>query len=542
MNIRIFHFKFQIISLLIFFQTILGQNPIIVIPFKINRIPNTKSSEFDITHFFQEYFFRDFYTSLPTGIPSKKILALLDTHSHIFHFGENYLKKNSLNEILDSEKIISKQTYDKTESLSFKNISRFHYSNRELKTASLCSEIFILYTDILMEKFVSIGDVKFIIDDDVQENLHIRIGLGKPLTKDYVGPPHFIQSLLDVNAIKDQTWTIKFNKNGGLFILGEEPHKYEDITLDKRYQRKNYFITESLSSVEYHNPISIKVQDVYLINNKNKNKKEEITINEDKGCYLNYNNGFITATKEYWDYIKKNFFNEFFNSNICKEELIKFNLEEDIVKSYYVISCDKSKFTEEDKIKLDEFPTIIFYIFDYNYKFELTKDDVFTEVNNILYFMIIYKRDIFNNPDLVFWDLGLPFLHKYQFVHNYEKKTIGFYLPEKEEEIEEPLPSENNEEKQSDININPNENKNGNDMNKNKNKDDNDNDKDKNNNLAIYIIIGIIVGILLLILAFCLGKNLYQQRKRKANELEENFDYTSSNNKTKDKDEEGTIN
>ena len=542
MNIRISHFKIQIISLLIFFQTILGQNPIIVIPFKINRIPNTKSSEFDITHFFQEYFFRDFYTSLPTGIPSKKILALLDTHSHIFHFGENYLKKNSLNEILDSEKIISKQTYDKTESLSFKNISRFHYSNRELKTASLCSEIFILYTDILMEKFVSIGDVKFIIDDDVQENLHIRIGLGKPLTKDYVGPPHFIQSLFDVNAIKDQTWTIKFNKNGGLFILGEEPHKYEDITLDKRYQRKNYFITESLSSVEYHNPISIKVQDVYLINNKNKNKKEEITINEDKGCYLNYNNGFITATKEYWDYIKKNFFNEFFNSNICKEELIKFNLEEDIVKSYYVISCDKSKFTEEDKIKLDEFPTIIFYIFDYNYKFELTKDDVFTEVNNILYFMIIYKRDIFNNPDLVFWDLGLPFLQKYQFVHNYEKKTIGFYLPEKEEEIEEPLPSENNEEKQSDININPNENKNGNDMNKNKNKDDNDNDKDKNNNLAIYIIIGIIVGILLLILAFCLGKNLYQQRKRKANELEENFDYTSSNNKTKDKDEEGTIN
>ena len=542
MNIRISHFKFQIISLLIFFQTIIGQNPIIVIPFKINRIPNTKSSEFDITHFFQEYFFRDFYTSLPTGIPNKKILALLDTHSHIFHFGENYLKKNSLNEILDSEKIISKQTYDKTESLSFKNISRFHYSNRELKTASLCSEIFILYTDILMEKFVSIGDVKFIIDDDVQENLHIRIGLGKPLTKDYVGPPHFIQSLLDVNAIKDQTWTIKFNKNGGLFILGEEPHKYEDITLDKRYQRKNYFITESLSSVEYHNPISIKVQDVYLINNKNKNKKEEITINEDKGCYLNYNNGFITATKEYWDYIKKNFFNEFFNSNICKEELIKFNLEEDIVKSYYVISCDKSKFTEEDKIKLDEFPTIIFYIFDYNYKFELTKDDVFTEVNNILYFMIIYKRDIFNNPDLVFWDLGLPFLQKYQFVHNYEKKTIGFYLPEKEEEIEEPLPSENNEEKQSDININPNENKNGNDMNKNKNKDDNDKDKDKNNNLAIYIIIGIIVGILLLILAFCLGKNLYQQRKRKANELEENFDYTSSNNKTKDKDEEGTIN
>ena len=535
MNIRISHLKFQLLLITIFIQIIISQNPIIVIPFKINRIPNTKSSEFDTTHFFQEYFFRDFYTSLPTGIPSKNILALLDTHSHIFHFGKNYLKKNSLNEILDSEKIISKQTYDRTKSLSFKNISRFHYSDRELKTATLCSEIFLLYTDVLMEKYNSISDIKFIIDDNVQDNLHIRIGLGKPLTKDYVGPPHFIQSLLDVNAIKDQSWTIKFtNKNGGVFILGDEPHKYEDISLDKRYQRKNYFITESLSSVEYHNPISIKVQDVYLINKKN----EEITINEDKGCYLNYNNGFITATKEYWDYIKKNFFAEFFNSNVCKEELIKFNVEqEDSVKSYYVISCDKSKLTEEDKIKLDEFPAIIFYIFDYNYKFELTKDDVFTEVNNILYFMIIYKRDIFNNPELVYWDLGLPFLQKYQFVHNYEKKTIGFYLPEKEEEIVEPLPSEKDIKEQSDININPNENKNEND--KDRNKDEKDKEK---NNLVIYIIVGIIVGILLLILAFCLGKNLYQQRKRKANELEENFDYTSSNNKTKDKDEEGTIN
>ena len=151
--------------------------------------------------------------------------------------------------------------------------------------------------------------------------------------------------------------------------------------------------------------------------------------------------------------------------------------------------------------------------------------------------MIIYKRDIFNNPELVYWDLGLPFLQKYQFVHNYDKKTIGFYLPEKEEEILEPIPSENNEKEQSDINKNTNEKSNENDA----NKIQDEKDKEKKN-LAIYIIVGIIIGILLLILAFCLGKNLYHQRKRKANELEENFDYTSSNNKTKDKDEEGTIN
>ena len=208
MKKRLSNFNYLFLFISIFIQSILSQNPIIVIPFKVNRIPNTKSSEFDTAHFIQEYFIRDFYTSLPTGIPSKNILTLLDTRSHLFLFGENYLNRNSLNEILDPEKIISKETYDKTKSHNFKNISRIHYSNIELKTATLCSEIFILYSDILMEKGKSISDVQFIIDDDVQTNLHIRLGLGKPLT-DYVGPPHFIQSLLNVGAIKDQSWTIK---------------------------------------------------------------------------------------------------------------------------------------------------------------------------------------------------------------------------------------------------------------------------------------------------------------------------------------------
>jgi hypothetical protein len=526
MNNRISHFKFQFLLIAIFIQIIIGQNHIIVIPFKINRIPNTKSSEFDTTHFFQEYFYRDFYTSLPTGIPSKNILALLDTHSHIFHFGENYLNKNSLNEILDPEKLISKQTYDRTESLSFKNISRFHYSNTELKTGSLCSEIFLLYTDVLMEKQLSISDIQFVIDDDVQDDLHIRIGLGKPLTKDYGGPPHFFQSLLDVNAIKDQSWTIKFtNKNGGLFILGDEPHKYEDISLDKRYQRKNYFVAESLTSIEYHDPISIKAENIFIYGKSN----EEISINEDKGCYLNYNNGFVTATKEYWDYIKKYFFAELFISNVCKEELIRLYLEqEDAYKSFYIISCDKMKLTEEDKKLLDTFPTLTFFVFDYNYNFELTKDDVFTEVNNVLYFMIIYQKDIFNNPELVYWDLGLPFLQKYQFVINYERKTIGFYIPEKEEEVVDPEEEEpDSTEKETTKPSLPT---------------DNGEEEEDKSHLIIYITVGCIVGVLLLVGAFCLGKNLYKKRKTKANELEENFEYTSSNNKTKEKDEEGTIN
>ena len=97
----------------ILINSVTSQNPIIVIPFKINRIPNTKSSEFDTSSFIQEYYIRDFYTSLATGIPSKKILAVIDTQSHIFHFGKNYLSKKSIiiTCIINSLKFIIFQTF-----------------------------------------------------------------------------------------------------------------------------------------------------------------------------------------------------------------------------------------------------------------------------------------------------------------------------------------------------------------------------------------------------------------------------------------------
>ena len=505
---------------IILIKIIITENPIIVIPFKINRIPNTKSSEFETKNFVQEYFYRDFYASISTGIPSKNILALLDTHSHIFLFGENYLKRNSLSEILDPDKTISKEVYDRTASLSFKNISKFHYTNIELKEATLCSDIFLLYNDIAMEKGHTYNDMHFIIDNDMQNKLHIRLGLGKPLTVAYGGPPHFIQSLLNINAIKDQSWTFKFlSQNDGLFILGEEPHIYEDISKDKRYQRKNYFSTTSLSSIEYFNPISFNAKSIYV----NEKDDKEVIINQDKGCYLNYNNGFIVATRQYWEYIKKNFFAVFFTNDVCKEELIQFNTPEDVFQSYYVISCDKVKIIEQYKQEFQAFPKLTFFIFDFNYNFEITGEDVFTDVNNVLYFMIIYQKDIFNHEELVYWDLGLPFLLKYQFVHNYEKETIGFYIPEKEEEEKKDDEKEEKPEKTSEeIIVKPEE------------------PETKNNYIYIYTFLGSVVGICLLIGAFCLGKSLYQGRKKKANELDENFDY-ESNNKDKDK-EEGIIN
>ena len=497
-----------LISILIILSFILNVGSIIVIPFKINTFTEIQiNKDYNSSDFIQDYFYRDFYANIIAGIPSNKILTLLDTRSHIFQFEKNFLDRKSLYEIIDPDNSISKKTYDSTKSLSFNNISTFHYSNMEVKVASLCSETLLLYDDLLMEKTIPIKDVKFLIDQGFEDNLHIRLGLSKPLTKEYQGPPHFIQSLLDVGVIKDQSWTFKFlSDTDGLFILGAEPHTYQDKTKDKKYQRQYYFKTNSLSSMEYHNPISVQAQKIFLKNQKG----EEVIINENIGCYFNYNYGFIIGTEEYKEYILQNFFDELINSTICSYDLINFKDINELEDRYYIISCDKFKFKLNDYEKkyYEKFPDLNIFVFDYNFNFELTKEDLFVEINDKLYFMIIFEKVLFYHPELAFWNLGFPFLKKYEFVHNYEKQYIGFYIPYKEEEEID----NNGKEKPKDI-VN----------------------EDNSKKYIAIIIIGIVVSIILIIAAFFIAKNIYQNRKERANELNDDYDYISKNKNDEEK-------
>ena len=504
-------FRFFIIISVIF-----SINTLIVIPFKVNPFNKEKlNKNYNSTDFVSEYFYKDFYANIMTGIPSLDILTLLDTRSHYFEFEENYLDRKSLEEIIDPKDTIKKETYDSTKSLSFQNISRFHYSNMELKTATLCSETFSLYTDLSMEHTLPIKDVKFLINDGLKDfdKLNIRLGLNKPLTKEYGGPPHFIQSLLDIKAINDESWTIKFSsKNDGLFILGGEPHTYQDIEKDKKYQRQYYFKTNSLSSIEYHDPLSFSAQKVFLYDNNG----EEVILSENKGCYLNYNYGFIIGTKEYREYIFKHFFDKLINSTICSYDFVHFQDYNGLDSRYYAISCDKYKFRDNDPENnyYEKFPNLNFFIFDFNYKFQLTKEDLFTEVNDKLYFMILFTKPLFDHGDLTFWNLGLPFLQKFEFVHNYDKKSIGFYIPYEEEEKEERQKADNTTQEEKDAIVEKHTYK-----------------------YKVIIIVGAIVAIILIIAAFFIAKNKYQNRKERANELkDEDFDYTSKDKNDNEKE------
>ena len=105
------------------------------------------------------------------------------------------------------------------------------------------------------------------------------------------------------------------------------------------------------------------------------------------------------------------------------------------------------------------------------------------------------------------WYLGLPFLKKYQFIFNYDSKSIGFY-------------NENIKEKNNDC------------------ENEKNNDGNFFKKLNMRIIIEIVVGIILIgliVIAFVIGKSINYKRKKRANELtDDNFEYFSNENNNND--------
>jgi hypothetical protein len=423
---------FQLFLILISLSLTL--NSLVIIPFKVNSIKEIQiEKDYNSTNFISEYFHRDFYANLITGIPSKSILTLLDTNSHIFEFVENFLDKQSLYEIVDPENKISKSTYDSSKSLSFQNISIQHYSNAELKTASLCSETFLLYQDLSMAQTTPVEGLKFFIDEGLGNDLHIKLGLNKPTTKDYQGPPHFIQSLLDVGAIKEESWTFKFSSENeaaiALLSLNEN-YVYNNFIIvtfaEFNYQKNKDVTTEDDENIYEKNEIlnCIKISNIFNEDIKNclilqcKNKRtifpspDKIYLNDNIMKYFRKNSeiriksrfDFVNHEKENVkeeenvaqkiissfvdkNYILRNLFiNKNNNNNLLKEKLnIKNNILKDSKENVNNSNISYSKnvkekklleFDENDEELINDIDNISSFVFSETYKkFEEIKND-----------------------------------------------------------------------------------------------------------------------------------------------------------------------
>ena len=178
----------------------------------------------------------------------------------------------------------------------------------------------------------------------------------------------------------------------------------------------------------------------------------------------------IECPKYYFNIIENIFFNEYYNKKICNKESLRI---------YDIVICNQD--FNENMIKA--FPKIEFKIENFLIKFN--GDDLFYKNNNKYYFKILERATE------KYFEIGRILFKKYITMFNPKDRLIFFY---------------NIEEAQK--------------------------QNDEKNHIALkYIIIIIVLSIFMVILfpvGFYLGKQIYQKRKKRAYELNDNFDYTSS--------------
>ncbi len=165
------------------------------------------------------------------------------------------------------------------------------------------------------------------------------------------------------------------------------------------------------------------------------------------------------------DFIRNLWENYFSKKNSCKKE--SFILTKIFTYKYFV--CDSN-------VNLDDFSEFKFYEKNLNYTFILNKNDLFEINDGKIYFKIIEQHYYTKS-----WVFGRIFLKKYQLYFDYDRKTIGIYI-----------------------------------------------NKKKESNLGIYLLFIFLIFIII-ILIYLLFKFWKNKRKKRAFELNDDYEYITNN-------------
>jgi hypothetical protein len=187
----------------------------------------------------------------------------------------------------------------------------------------------------------------------------------------------------------------------------------------------------------------------------------------------------IQGTNEYKTSIQNDYFNSFINNKICS--IIE-------VGEYNIFECDANKFGIND---IKKFPTLHMINIDISFIFEFVGEELFYKLNDKYYFKIIFP---FKDFEPSRWIVGRTFLRKYPTTFCPSNRIIGFYI--------NPI----------DINIEV----------------EDDDEKSWYSNKIVFYIIIIIIALIFTGFGIYIGKKIFFQKKRKANELiDDNYEYAA---------------
>ena len=370
----------------------------------------------------------------------------------------------------------------------------------EQKEANLGNDVFNFYGDLGYKNNIQIGEkgngLNFYFKENNEErDLCLNFGLNIDTTLDKT---NLINQLKQKNYINDYLWTLKYLvEEDGIIILGTKPHFYQNDT----YLMSQYCEMKAIPNQSPETAWSFKIDEIRI-----KPKDSDDLILSDKKVDFLPDRGLIIGTNEYKKKIDELVFNDLIQKGICFCEENKFSeIEKGTNDIYYIYYCDRKKFIGNkytiQKSYFNSFPSLEFYIKEINMTFNLVNDHLFHEIYNRSYFLVIFKKS--DNTDNI-WKLGEPFFSHFQFTFDQDKKMVSFYNPV--------MPKISNEDYLKQI--------------RDKNKT---NDGDKTT-LIIIIIASILTIIIFSVGGYFIGKKLNEIRKRRANELKDDFDYTASEN------------
>ena len=368
--------------------------------------------------------------------------------------------------------------YQYKESSSFKDLTAILLQNVGEDDLFLFRDI----KDLKEDKYSCLHKIRFEMgyyknNDSAYNSLSIGLNL------DNDSLTNFIKQLYEKRIISSLIISFEYNLENiikgydGMLILGEYPHQIMNDTYKE----------EDLVTFYSNQPSVMRITNFFVnfdeINSIGNNKEK--FIHNNNRAILSLNSGLILGTVEYLDFIENNFFLKYLKLNICQ----KYTTNTGFISDFIIISCDKN-----DKIKFDEFPNLNFYMKEENLIFEFSSKDLFKEIKNKYYFLVVFET-----KNLI-WRIGKPLLSKYTFVYNGEAKTLGFYKNKK--------------------------------SNKNLSKEDTDKNIRLEINIGkifIFFILFSIFIVFIIFISYHYGKKKNFKRKKFANELDDdNYDYNPS--------------
>ena len=414
---------------------------------------------------------KTFYTIFQIGNPIQRVPLLIKPTS------DKYLITNISN-VNNNSINFKKYNFSKNFLLEYDYYSEAKSISSKLNWCRECEyfpldECCSLNDNIIFYEDLSFNNktvnINFQSMSNIEDNITGEIGLN---LYDFVGRLYntFLGILNRSGLIDNFNWYFdlnSLNEPEGKLIIGSLPH--EDYP--SSFLKENLFFTNSLI-VTGRELMQMKFTKIYSIDNY---KEQNITNEFNNLVEFSYDSNIISCDSKYKNYLYKKL-NDLLKANICFNETIR---EFDLYRNYSFFYC---KNQNDIKNKLNEIiKTIYFHSDDFNYTFEIKPNEIIKEKGDYIYIQIIFYAVSSR------WTLGKIFTTKYKFVFNQMNKQIGFY-----------------------------------------------NKKDSNynsyNNKIIWITSAIIaLGGMLILLGYFIGKYLNKARKKRANELLDDFDYIQDN-------------